>query len=98
MAGCVSFSWIATWSASDTSSPCCCLVPAQEILQRRRGEEELLPQPQLVAGGRVVARIEHARDRFEAHAVGERADVVAAVEVVEAAADRSRARTTGAAY
>jgi hypothetical protein len=59
------------------------LVPAQEILQRRRGEEELLPQPQLVAGGRVVARVEHARDRFEAHAVGERADVVAPVEVVE---------------
>ena len=60
------------------------LVPPEKILQRRRGEEELLAQPQLVARGGIVAGIEHARDRFEAHAVGERAHVVAAVEVVEA--------------
>ena len=59
------------------------LVPAQEVLQRGRREEELLPQPQLVPGRRLVARIEHARDRFEPHAVGQRADVIAAIEVVE---------------
>ena len=59
------------------------LVPAQQVLQRRRREEVLLPQPQLVAGGRFVARVEHPRDRLQAHAVGQRADVIAAVEVLE---------------
>jgi hypothetical protein len=56
-------------------------MAAQQVLQRRGGEEELLPQPQVLARGGLVARIQHARDRLEAHAVGERADVIAAVEV-----------------
>ena len=57
------------------------LVPAQEVLQRCRREEDLLPEPQLVAGGRGVVGVEHARDRLEAHPVGERAHVIALVEV-----------------
>ena len=59
------------------------LVPAQQVLQRRRGEEDLLPQAQLVPGGRGVGGIEDARHGFQPDAVGERADVVAAVEVLQ---------------
>ena len=59
------------------------LVPPQQILQRCRREEELLAQPELVARGRLVAWIEHARDRLETHPVRERADVIAAVELLE---------------
>ena len=58
-------------------------MPAQEVLQRRRREEVLLAQAQVLAGGGVVARVQHARNRFEPHAVRKRAHVVAAVEVVE---------------
>ena len=41
------------------------LVPAQQVLQRRRGEEDLLPQAQLVPGRRGVGGIEHARHGFQ---------------------------------
>jgi len=56
-------------------------MTAQQVLQRRGGEEELLPQPQVLARGRFVARIQHAGDRLQPHPVGERADVIATVEI-----------------
>ena len=59
------------------------LVAADEILQRRRGKEVFLTQPQIKACRRVVARIEDARNRLEPHPIGQRADMVAPVEVVE---------------
>ena len=83
MAGCVSFNWIDDMIGERHDLPVLLLVPAQEVLQRRRGEEEFLPQPQLVPGRRLVAGVEHARDRFETHAVGQRTDVIAAIEVLE---------------
>ncbi len=55
-------------------------VAAGDVLQRGRGEEVFLPQPQLLALGRGVVGIEHARDRFGLRARGGRADHVAAVE------------------
>ena len=58
-------------------------VVAQQVLQGGGDEEELLPQPQFLPRGRFVAGVEHARDRFQAHALAERADMVAAVELVE---------------
>ena len=39
-------------------------MPPDQVLQRCRGEEILLPQPQLLALRRCVVRIEHARDRL----------------------------------
>ena len=58
-------------------------VAADQILQRGGGEEIFLPQPQFLARRRRVARIEHLGDRLGAHLIGERADVIAAVEGVE---------------
>ena len=63
--------------------PVLLLVPADEILQRRRGEEVFLAQPQVQARRRVVIRVENARDRLEPDAIGQRSDMVAPVEVVE---------------
>ncbi len=59
------------------------LVPADEILQRRGCEEEFLTQPQDFAGRCFVAGIQDARNRLEPNAIGQRADVVAAIEVLE---------------
>ncbi len=55
-------------------------MAADDVLQRRRGEEILLAQPQLLAGRRGVARIEHAGNRFGLRARRGRADHVAGVE------------------
>ena len=51
-----------------------------QVLQRGRGEEVFLAQPQRLAGRRLVAGVEHAGDRLGVRARGEGADVVAAVE------------------
>ena len=58
-------------------------VAANEVEQRGGGEEIFLPQTQLLAGRRRVARIENLGDRLGAHRLGKRADVVAGVEGVE---------------
>ena len=58
-------------------------VPPQEVLERRRREKDLLPESQLVSGGGVVARVQHPRDRLEPHAVGEGADMISTIEVLE---------------
>ena len=83
IAGWVSLSWIADFSAQAAQGSVLLQMPAHQVLQRRRGEEILLPQPQLLARHRGVARIEDARDRLGASPVGERADIVAEVEGLE---------------
>ena len=72
-------------------------VAAGDVLQRGGGEEIFLAQPQLLALGRGVVGIEHARDRFGLSARGGRADHVAAVERARAGWARARAPTTAAA-
>ena len=52
----------------------------QDVLQRGGREEILLPQPQFLAGGVRVGRIEHARQRVGLVALAQRADMVAGVE------------------
>ena len=59
-------------------------VPAQDVLQRGRDEEILLPQPQFAAGRGIVARVEDFRDRLGAGLLRQRADMVALVEHFEA--------------
>ncbi len=59
-------------------------MAADQILQAGRGEEILLPQPQLLPGRRVVAGIQHLADGVGAAAIGQRADMVAAVERIQA--------------
>ena len=59
-------------------------VAAQDVLERGGGEEVLLPEAELLAGGRGVGRVEDAGQRIGAVALGERAGVVAGVEGVEA--------------
>ena len=49
-------------------------VAADEVLQRGRGEEELLAEAEFLAGCRIGGGIEHAGDGFGAAAVGERAE------------------------
>ncbi len=83
MAGCVSLSWMAAWSASDDSSPCCCLCRRTRSCSDADAKKNSWRSRRSCAGRRVVAGVEDARDRLEAHAVGQRADVVAAVEVLE---------------
>ncbi len=58
-------------------------VPPEQILQRGGGEEELLPEPEFLPRRRGVARIEHLRHGLQPHPLGQRADVIAAVEGVE---------------
>ena len=58
-------------------------VACDQILQRGGGKEELLAQAQLLAGFGVVARIQNAGDSLGAHAVAQRAHVVAAVELLQ---------------
>jgi hypothetical protein len=69
--------------AERTHLPVLAQVPRDEVLERSGGEEELLAQAELLAGRRRVARVQHARDRLGAAAVGHRADMVSAVEGVE---------------
>ncbi len=58
-------------------------VAVDQVLQRRRGEEILLTQPKLLAGGRRVARIQDFRDRLRANLFGLRRDIIAGVEDIE---------------
>ena len=58
-------------------------VPAEDVLQRGRGEEILLPQPQLLPRGRGVGRVEHPGQRIRPVALAQAADMVAGVEGVE---------------
>ena len=58
-------------------------VPPHQILQRSGGEEVLLPQPQFLPGRRVVAWIQHLRDRVRARARLQCADMIAAIECIE---------------
>ncbi len=58
-------------------------VTRHEVLQRRGHKQIFLPQPQLPAGWRVVARIKDLRDRFRARLLDQRADVIAAIEHIE---------------
>ena len=83
MAGWVSLSWMAALSDSVRMSPNCLRWRRDQVLQRGGGEEELLAQPQLLAGIALVAGIEHARDGLGADPLALRAFVVAAVERVE---------------
>ena len=72
-------------------------VALDQILQRGGDEEVFLPEPQLLAGRRLVARIEDLRDRLGARLLGQRADMVAGVEDVEAERVDRRAPTRGGA-
>src|SRR3569623_993980 len=54
-----------------------------DVLQRRGDEEIFLPQPQFLAGRRLVARIEKFRDRFGARGLRRCARIVAVVEGLE---------------
>ncbi len=67
-------------------------LSAQQVLQRGRGEEVFLPQPQLLSRRAVVRGVEHLRDRFRADLLGQRAMMIAAVKGIEAQRVR-RART-----
>ncbi len=58
-------------------------VPAHDVLQRRRGEKELLPQTQFLARRVGICRIEHAGDGTRLGAFLQRPDVIARVEPVE---------------
>ena len=55
-------------------------MAANEVLQGRRGEEIFLAQAQRLAGRRLVAGVENARNAFGMRAGGEGADMVAPVE------------------
>ena len=59
-------------------------VAADEVLERGGDEEILLAEAQLLAGRGRIRRIEDAGDGLRPRPVGERADMVAAVELVEA--------------
>ncbi len=52
-------------------------VTPHDVLQRGRGEEELLPQPQFLPRRSGIRRVEHPRDRSGAGAFLEGADMVA---------------------
>ena len=58
-------------------------VALHDVLQRGRDEEIFLPQPQLAPSDRGVARVEDFRDRFGAHLLAQRTDMVATVERIE---------------
>ncbi len=66
-------------------------VAADEVEERRRGEEILLPEAKFLASGGCVARIEHLRDRLSAHRIRQGADEITGVESVEL----ERIRRTG---
>ncbi len=83
IAGWVSLSWTAACVGERADVAVLFDVAANEVEQRSGGEEIFLPQAQFLARRRRVAWIEHLRDRLGAHAVGQRADVVAGVERVE---------------
>ena len=59
-------------------------MAADDVLQRRRGEEILLAQPQFLSGRSGVGGVEHAGDRVGPGQVGERAGIIAAIEGLEA--------------
>ena len=59
-------------------------MPPDEVLQRGRGEEILLPKAQLLAGRCGVGRIEDLGDGFGPHPIRHGPDMVALVEGVEA--------------
>ena len=90
MAGCVSLSWMATFSGSALQSA---------LLRRKRRTRSASEQatrkysctkrsPWPMAGG--VVRIEHARERLGRERLGQRADEVAAAELLEVEVVRRR--------
>ena len=58
-------------------------MPPDDVLQRRGREEIFLPQPQFLASGGTVGRVQHPRQRLGPIAFGQRADMVARIELVE---------------
>ena len=58
-------------------------MAAHDVLQRGRGEEILLAQPQFLAGRRRISRIEHPGQAFGLVAFAQRADMVAGIERIE---------------
>ena len=59
------------------------LLEPDHVLQRARDEEVLLRQPQLLAGVRLVVRIEHLGDRFGRDLLLDRTVVIADIERLE---------------
>ena len=58
-------------------------MPPDDVLERGGGEEIFLPQPQLLARGRAVRRIEDADQRLRRQLSGQRAGIVARIEPIE---------------
>ena len=58
-------------------------MSAHQVLQRRRNEEILLPQPQFLPGRRGVRRVQHLGDRLGLNLFGQRPGVVAVVERIQ---------------
>ena len=59
-------------------------VAADQVLQRGRDEEVFLAEPELLTGRRRIRRIKDAGNGLRPGQVGQGADMVAAVELVEA--------------
>src|SRR5215813_1550459 len=99
-AGCVSLSWMATFSGNRSNTEAAgrvehliaLLVAPDDVLDGGGDEEVLLGQAQLAAGQAVVARVQHAADVLGPRPGLDRADVIALVELVQVElADRPRA-------
>ena len=97
-AGCVSLSWIATWSGRvDQRRRRSFAKAGQDVLQRAADQEVLLQEAQRPAGlGRIV-RVEHAGERFGGDVVDHGADEVALRELGEVEATRAPRLPTAAA-
>ena len=98
IAGCVSLSWMATFSGSALQSA---LRPAEaphQIGQRTGDQEILLHKAQSLSHAGGVVGIEHPRERFGGERLGQRADEIAAAELLEVEDNPARRPPRGAAY
>ena len=83
MDGCVSLSWIATFSGSAVPIGIAAPETPDQIGQRAGDQEILLHEAQaLPMAGRIIG-IQHPRQRFGSECLGQRADEIAAAELLK---------------
>ena len=95
--GCVSFSWMATFSGKRAPIVVVAAEAAHEIGQRAGDEEVFLHEAQRLAHAGGIVGIEHAGDRLGSQRLRQCADEIAAAEFAGNQSNRARRRPTGEA-
>ena len=98
MVGCVSLSWMATFSGKDVPILIVVAESADKIGERACDKKVLLHEAQRLARARGIVGIEHAGDGFGCQRFRESADKIAGAEFAENQNSPAPPRPTNEAY